>query len=135
MKKILGLVFAAVLACASLCVLAGCGGGGQQSMAGKWVCAAVDDGTGIIEISDYEAILGMTGEDMFTLMLNEDGSVGITAFGEDMSDQLGGQVTWEDSANGATIKGGDQSLELTYDSDSGRLVMDMDGQKIYFERG
>ncbi|MBR2521880.1 MAG: hypothetical protein IKE61_01965 [Coriobacteriales bacterium] len=134
MKKILGIVFAAVLACASLSVLAGCGGGGGSNSAqGKWVCAAVDDGTGIIEIADYEEILGMTGEDMFTLMLNEDGTVGFTVFGEDQTASLGGSITWEDSANGVTLKGGDQTLELTYDD--GRLVMEVDGQKVYFERG
>ena len=141
MRRHASIVCAIALACAMLCafVLAACSGGSdedQKIIAGKWVCVAIDDGNGPIEIADYDDVIGMTGEQLATLSFNSDGSVYFTVKGEDMLASYGeGAVTWEESAAGVMIHAdGEVAFELTYDNTSKRLTMEYDGQAIYFER-
>ena len=141
MKKILSIVFAAVLACASLCALAGCGGGGspEDQYKGTWVCNAVEDESlgGKIEISTIESALGMSAEEFSSLVLNDDGTLTWYVMGEDMfaTYAAGVDLTWKASDNGVKLfANGEDAYDLSYDSSSQELKVEANGSTIYYKK-
>ena len=136
MKRIIAVVFALALACGSMALVAGCGGGGgggSVDYTGTWVCSAVDDGTTVTSIDELEA-LGITGDQFMTLELRADGTVDMTVFGTSAFADSGITVNWEATDSGVTLSGQGVSFDLPYDSGSGELAMEYEGQKVLMKK-
>ena len=147
MKKIIAIMFAAVLGCGML-ALVGCGGGGGGQTAdssGHWTVSGMETGGETVSMSDLESY-GVTGDDIMSIDLNADGSAKINVgslvasfMGE--SSGLGDLQTlldsadlkWEATASGVNLTFMGQSLPLEAQSD-GTLAIDQDGTKMFFSR-
>ncbi|MBR2521781.1 MAG: hypothetical protein IKE61_01450 [Coriobacteriales bacterium] len=138
MKKILSIVFAAVLALASMCALAGCGGGSAEDQyVGTWVIDALEDESlgGYIEYSTVESAVGKSAEDFSTLVLNQDGSLSWNVMGQDMFSTYasGVDVTWKASDSGVKLfANGEDAYDLSFDQAKGQLKVEANGSTIYY---
>lgn len=108
-------------------------GDADAGLAGHWTCALVDAGNGQVVSADDLEEVGVNGSDLMTLDLNDDGSAYMTSGGADI--QNGVTLTWSDTIKGVEIvTSAGEAIELSYDSSTGYLSMEYQGQRIIFER-
>lgn len=114
--------------------IAGCSLSSDDSFAGHWTCSAIDAGDGnIVDVSTLgkgEAL----GDDLMWMDLKSDGTAGVSTLGEIVSDEV--EVTWTEidsqTIEVATSEG--ESMLLQYNSEEETLVMNVQGQKVYFTK-
>ena len=106
----------------------------EAGFAGHWTCTLVDAGNGqVVSVDDLKEV-GVSGSDLMTLDLNEDGTATMSSGGADI--QNGVTLTWSEAQMGVEIvTSAGEAIELPYDSSTGYLSMEYQGQRIVFERG
>lgn len=114
---------ALVLACA--CALQGCVA--EDTLAGRWECVSISDGTTTYVVED----LGLDGSDFMTLRLKNDGSVTMTSMGEEVDTS---DLTWMETDTGVSIESSSGAMDAVYDSSTGQLTLEYDGQVVVLER-
>ena len=145
MKKLAALVFAVVLGCASLALVAGCsggGGGGGTDYSGHYSIVEVEAGGQTVSMSDLEAY-GYKADDIMSIDLNADGSAKINVgdliasfMGDEAQTALGlinaADMTWTATGTGVDLTVNGNSVSLT--DDGGKLKLDANGTVMIFAK-
>lgn len=134
-KKSLIAITATIALLVTLCT--GCSGSSESAddagLSGHWVCALVDAGNGQVVSVDEISKSGVKGADLMTLDLSDDGTAAMTSGGIDI--QNGVTLSWKETIKGIEIvTSAGESIELPYDSSTGHLAMEYQGQRIIFEK-
>ena len=123
MKKRVAIVLSVIMLAMSL---AACGGGGSSaSVAGSYKATQMEADGEMINIAEYEAMLGMKLD--FSLELKEDGKASMSMMGESRGDG-----EWKQDGSTVTLTFEGESAQAEYKN--GKITLEMDGDKVIFEK-